>query len=73
MGMVRPGNACAIRLKLHGLNLNLQGCNRTLVGSTSATGARRSHGFGFCSWYALAGGRGAASACKGRSGEPTLR
>jgi len=53
------------------LNPNVQGWNRTLVGSTSDTDAIESHRFYFRRRYALLDGRCVANAFKGMCGEPT--
>src|SRR6266516_8074407 len=53
------------------VNPNLQGWNRTLVGSTSDADAIASHGFDFCRWYTLRDGRCPARAFKGMNGAPT--
>src|SRR5881296_2856112 len=49
---------------------NIQGWNRTLVGSTSDADAIESHGFDFCSWYTLPDGRCPTRVFKGMNGEP---
>jgi hypothetical protein len=71
MCMLRSCNACMIGLKLDGVNPNIQGWKRTLVGSTPDAGAIASHGFDFCSWYTLHDGRCPTRALKGMNGEPT--